>query len=91
MKYILKATSRFEQELSDLHRHSLKLFSKAAKLLDEIEHHPRTGTGHPERLKHYEDETWSRQISKQHRLVYEIHDEVVTVILLSTYGHYNDK
>lgn len=91
MKYTLKTTSKFEQDLVNLHRNMPKLFTKAAKLLEEIENHPRTGTGHPERLKHYEVETWSRQINKQHRMVYEIHDATITVILLSVYGHYGDK
>ena len=58
------------------------------KLLDELQIHPRTGTGKVEQLKHYAEETWSRRINKEHRLVYRIYDDVVEVLVLSTYGHY---
>lgn len=29
--------------------------------------------------------------AKKHRLIYEIHDTEVVVLVLSTYGHYDDK
>ena len=34
---------------------------------------------------------WSRRISKKHRLVYEIHDTEVVVLVLTAYGHYDDR
>lgn len=67
------------------------LLKKLDSLLEELKEHPKTGTGKPEQLKHYEIPTWSRRISGEHRLVYRIQDEVVTVLVLSAYGHYNDK
>lgn len=30
-------------------------------------------------------------ITKKHRLIYEIHDNEVVVIVISAYGHYSDK
>ncbi|NGM60846.1 Txe/YoeB family addiction module toxin [Sphingobacterium sp. SGG-5] len=68
-----------------------KLLKKLYLLLEELKEHPRQGTGKPEQLKYYTEPTWSRRISEEHRLVYEIQDEVVTVLVLSAYGHYNDK
>lgn len=91
MSYSLKTTKRFTDDLLNLRNNSPKLFKKVGQLLQELESHPRSGTGHPERLKHYSEETWSRQINKQHRLVYEIKEDVVTIVLLSAYGHYDDK
>ncbi|MGC4234601.1 MAG: type II toxin-antitoxin system YoeB family toxin [Niabella sp.] len=35
--------------------------------------------------------TWSRRISQEHRLVYRVQDEVITVLVLSAYGHYDNK
>lgn len=64
---------------------------KLHTLLKELVEHPKTGTGKPEQLKHYEIPTWSRRISGEHRLVYRIQDEVVTVLVLSAFGHYGDK
>jgi len=60
-------------------------------LIDELQRHPQTGTGQPERLKYYEEETWSRRLSGKHRLIYRIHDEFVEVLILSAFGHYEDK
>ncbi|HEX7367060.1 MAG TPA: Txe/YoeB family addiction module toxin [Pelobium sp.] len=68
-----------------------KLLKKLYVLLDELENHPTTGTGKPERLKFHEIPTYSRRISDKHRLVYQIEEEIVTVLVLSTWGHYSDK
>ena len=65
------------------------LNEKLIKLLEEILEHPRTGTGHPERLKGYTEDRWSRRINKEHRLVYETKEEVVLVLIVSAYGHYD--
>lgn len=64
-----------------------KLFS----LLGELEQHPETGTGKPERLKYYSTPTWSRRISDKHRLVYQIENQNITVLVVSAWGHYNNK
>lgn len=63
-------------------------FKKLAKILPELEQHPRTGTGQCEQLKHYQEETWSRRLDKRHRLVYRIYDEDVEVLVVSAFGHY---
>ncbi len=80
---------------SDIEKHKKsgdkKLLRKLDDLLNELREHPASGTGQPEQLKHYEVPTWSRRISQKHRLVYEIRNNVVTVLILSAYGHYNDK
>jgi toxin YoeB len=64
-----------------------KLFS----LIQELKQHPETGTGKPERLKHYQQNTWSRRIDKKHRLVYLIDGTKIVVTILGAYGHYGDK
>ena len=66
-------------------------YKKLEKLLAELIEHPTTGTGKPEPLKGNRSGQWSRRISKKHRLIYEIREEIVTVLILSSYGHYNDK
>ncbi|MBR5729100.1 MAG: type II toxin-antitoxin system YoeB family toxin [Prevotella sp.] len=35
--------------------------------------------------------SWNRRISQKHRLIYDIFEDVVQVIVLSAYGHYGDK
>jgi toxin YoeB len=64
------------------------LMKKLYTLLDELTDHPRTGTGQVEVLKHYSEETFSRRINKEHRLVYRIYEDIVTVLVISAYGHY---
>jgi len=78
-------------DLQRLKRSEPAAFKKAVKLLNELIDHPKTGTGHPEPLKGKPEERWSRKITKKHRLVYRIIDETVVVLILTAYGHYNDK
>lgn len=63
-------------------------FKKLMKIYEELELHPRSGTGQCEQLKHYSEETWSRRLSKEHRIVYRVYDDVVEVFVLSAFGHY---
>ena len=77
--------------LAQLKANEPKCFDKAVKLLRELAEHPRTGTGKPKQLSGDRAGQWRRTISDKHRLVYEIHDRVVEVLVLSTWGHYDDK
>ena len=83
------------QAIKDIafHRKSgnLSLYRKIEKILEELELHPRTGTGKPEPLKFGMREFWSRRISGEHRLIYSIKDEIVTVEIISAKSHYGDK
>ena len=72
-----------------LKRNEPKAYEKLKKLENELKEHPRTGTGKPEPLSG--GYLWSRRITKKHRLVYEIHDTEVIVLVLTAYGHYDDK
>lgn len=76
-----------ERAKSDIERirdsGSKKSLMKVYTLLEELKLHPTTGTGKPERLKHFTIPTWSRRISQKHRLVYEIQEERIIVMVLS--------
>lgn len=74
--------------LDRLEKNEPNYFKKAEKLLAELAEHPTTGTGHPEQLKGFEIPTWSRRISQKHRLVYEVYETTIKVLVLSAYGHY---
>jgi toxin YoeB len=77
--------------MAKLKRQEPSAFKKAIRLIDELFEHPRTGTGKPELLSGDRAGQWSRRITKKHRLVYEIHDMEIIVIVISTYGNYGDK
>jgi len=66
-------------------------FKKLLKLEAELKEHPRTGTGHPEQLRGGRSNQWSRRITQKHRLIYEIYDTEVMVLIVTAYGHYDDK
>ena len=88
-KVILKEVA--QHDLKMLLRNEPVIYKKALKLIAELYEHPRTGTGKPEQLSGNRSGQWSRRISKKHRLVYEIHDTEVVVLVLTAYGHYDDK
>lgn len=81
-----------QQALDDIERHrksgNKPLLKKLNNLFLELKEHPETGTGQVEKLKYYEEETWSRRINDEHRLVYRIKENIVVVLVLSAYGHY---
>lgn len=66
-------------------------FIKLKRLLEELQQHPYTGTGNPERLKHELNGFWSRRINKKNRLLYRVDDIQVIVYIVSVLGHYGDK
>lgn len=81
--------------LDDIKKHKKSgdkpTLKKLEKLLNELIEHPTTGTGQPEVLKYELAGLYSRRINKQHRLVYSISEEIVTVHVLSAWSHYGDK
>ena len=91
MAYSLKFRKQALEDLASLATNEKKAFAKAQILITELREHPRTGTGKPEPLSGDRVGQWSRRITKKHRLIYEIHDNEVVVIVISAYGHYDDK
>ena len=77
--------------LAKLRKSEPKAYEKASKLIEEIKIHPYTSTGKPERLKGTSVPTWSREITKKHRLVYQVFEDLIMVYILTAYGHYDDK
>lgn len=66
-----------------------KTLKKINELLKEIQRSPFTGKGEPEGLRGDLSGKWSRRINIKDRLVYEVSDEMITV--LQCKGHYDDK
>ena len=89
--YKITYTTNAVSDLQRLQLNESKAYQKAKELINELKEHPKTGTGHPEQLKGQPEGRWSRRISKKHRMVYRIFDKEVLVLVLSAYGHYDDK
>jgi toxin YoeB len=62
------------------------ILKKIAQLVESIKENPFEGIGKPEQLKYSLSGAWSRRITKEHRLVYDIEDD--NIIILSAKGHY---
>jgi len=92
MRYEIEFSDKVKSDIEKIEKSGDKIvLKKLYSLINELKIHPKTGTGKPEQLKHYQEPTWSRRISSKHRLIYEIQEEKVIVFLLSAYGHYDDK
>ena len=89
--YFIEFSKDGQKDIKKLKAHFPSCYEKTIKLLEEIKINPKTGTGKPEQLKHKDVPTWSRRISEKHRLVYQIEEDIVTVLVISAYGHYDDK
>ena len=61
------------------------------RIFKDLSQNPYKGIGHPESLKYKYKEYWSRRIDKKNRIVYFINEKVVTVFVVSVFGHYSDK
>ncbi|MCR5190579.1 MAG: Txe/YoeB family addiction module toxin [Bacteroidales bacterium] len=91
MSYRVKYQRQAIEDAVRLQKDEPQAFKKLLKLEAELKEHPRTGTGHPEQLHGDRSNQWSRHITKKHRLIYEIYDTEVVVLVLTAYGHYGDK
>lgn len=93
MAYVVLLSEAAKAELAVIKRSGDKAtIKKIANMLVELQKHPRTGTGQVEHLRHFAyQETWSRRINKQYRMIYEIHDTEVFVSVISLRSHYGDK
>lgn len=67
------------------------LYKKLSAILHELIDQPRTGTGHPEPLVGGGGITYSRRITAIDRIIYDIYDTEIVVLVLELEGHYNDK
>ena len=90
-KYSVEIKEQAQIDLRRLLLNEPKAYKKALSLISELYDHPRTGTGKPEALSGDRTGQWSCRITKKHRLIYRIYDEEVVVLVLTSYGHYDDR
>jgi toxin YoeB len=50
------------------------------RLIDDALRNPTSGIGKPEPLKYQLGNVWSRRITEEHRLVYLVEDETLTIL-----------
>lgn len=91
MTYTIRVSKRADKVISKWKKSNPNLFKKYKDIYKELMDHPKTGLGHPEALIGGGDVTWSRHITANDRIIYDIYDDVVEVYVLEVEGHYNDK
>lgn len=63
-----------------------KLALRTLSLVEEILRNPFLGTGKPEPLKYMTPNTWSRRLTQEHRIVYQVQE--ARVVFLQARYHY---
>lgn len=91
MSYTIRTTREVDAVAAKWKKSNPDLFKKYGRILHDISETPRQGIGHPEPLKGGQDITWSRRIGAHERIIYDIHDNMVEVLILELGGHYKDK
>jgi len=70
-------------------KNNIRIIARIWKLITLTCRTPYEGEGKPEPLKYHLSGSWSRQIEKEHRLVYRVDEERDELIILSCRGHYS--
>ena len=91
MMYAVEFSKAAGKTLKKWKKSNPVLFKKASVILMDIMEHPRTGLGHPEPLVGGKDITYSRHITAHDRIIYDIYDEHVYVLVIQLEEHYDDK
>lgn len=68
------------EEFMEWSREDLKTLKKILELIDDASHSPFIGIGKPEPLKYQLKGCWSRRITQEHRLVYQVKDDLLIII-----------
>lgn len=58
------------------------ILKRIRQLLEDIQNNPFQGIGKPEALKYNLSGKWSRRINQEHRLVYKVENDIITVYSL---------
>ena len=92
MIYRIVLTEEAETQLIQWRKSGQKKdIAKILSLFKELEEHPSSGTGQVEQLRGNLAGYWSRRINKHFRIIYAIHEETVSVTVVSVKSHYGDK
>ena len=83
VKFEPKAFSQVDEWLTE----DRKMFQRILRILKECQRTPFEGIGKPEPLKGNLKGLWSRRITDEHRLIYEVTDDLI--IVFSMKGHYD--
>ena len=84
MEFLFKDEA--EEDLIYWYRTNKSIIKKIESLLKSMKKNPFSGIGKPEPLKYDFSGKWSRRINKEHRIIYSVEKDIITVYSLR--GHY---
>ena len=70
----------FRDDLQYWAKNDRKILIKVFELVEAVMRDPFTGVGKPEPLRHKIAGTWSRRITKEHRLVYRVEETRINFV-----------
>lgn len=91
MSYKVEVSKDADKVIRKWKKSNPQLFNKYRSIFHELVDHPKTGTGHPEPMKGGNGITYSRRVTGHDRIVYDIYEDVITVLIIEVEGHYSDK
>ena len=91
MRYQVSVSKKADKVLKKWKKSNPVLYRKYLDVYHELVEHPRTGLGHPHPLVGGNDITYSRHITAHDRIIYDIYDDVVPVLVVQLEAHYDDK
>ena len=91
-KYTIRVEKTAAQNLKKLYKSGQKSdIAKVERIFKELSETPQSGIGEPKKLTGDLLGFWSRRINKKDRIVYEIIESEIVVVVISTLGHYSDQ
>ncbi len=70
----------FRSDLQYWAKNDRKILLKIFDLIEAVMKEPFDGIGKPEPLRHKSTNTWSRRITKEHRIVYKVSAEKINFV-----------
>ena len=88
MTWALRLSKKAVADLAWFREKDRKIYVKCFDLTLALLEDPFLGIGKPERLKNLGGNVWSRRITLEHRLVYEIFEDLIVIV---AYRHHYGK
>ncbi len=82
----IKFTKNAAEDIAFWKKKDSKVFNRARTIIKDIARDPYNGIGKPEPLKYNLSGKWSRRLTKEHRIIYEVKGD--SIIIYQCRFHY---
>jgi len=88
MIYKILILKKADKDLAWFRKNDRQSYIKCFDLVRSTSEYPREGIGKPERLKHFDQEVWSRRVNHVDRMIYTVYEKEKEIDVSSFKGHY---